>query len=397
MSTIPLTIGTFGHGCVGQGFLELLNANGGTAAQVKSICVKDRARQRDVGRANLTFEALDILTDDQVSTIVELTNDPEFALHVITHALTNGRNAITASKKVVAENLAELIALQRSTGRSLLYEASCAASIPVLNALETHFSGEQVQRIEGILNGTTNYILTRVSEGLSLEAALRLAQDNGLAERDPYSDISGEDARYKLVILIAHAFGTVVRPEEIPCHGIGSLKSGDIAYGAERGWTVRLVASATVRKGRLVAHVLPAFVPGTDGFAHVRNEHNAVRITGTHTGEHLLQGKGAGRLPTGLAVLSDVQRLVRGGGYAYAKVKPDAPCLSRAGDRIRVYLRIPVTHQEVLARFDVVHKVHAADGHVQVEGLIQLEELRELLGEGREGFQSIVLPHLSAK
>ena len=199
------------------------------------------------------------------------------------------------------------------------------------------------------------------------------------------------------MILIAHAFGTVVRPEEIPCHGIGSLKSGDIAYGAERGWTVRLVASATVRKGRLVAHVLPAFVPGTDGFAHVRDEHNAVRITGTHTGEHLLQGKGAGRLPTGLAVLSDVQRLVRGGGYAYAKVKPDAPCLSRAGDRIRVYLRIPVTHQEVLARFDEVHKVHAADGHVQVEGLIQLEELRELLGEGREGFQSIVLPHLSAK
>ena len=142
MSKTQLTIGTFGLGCVGQGFLELLNSNGGTAAHVKHVCVKERGREREVGRANLTYEALDILTDAQVSAIVELTNDPELALGVIRHALGTGRNAITASKKVVAENLAELIALQRATGRSLLYEAACAASIPVLRALETHFSGE---------------------------------------------------------------------------------------------------------------------------------------------------------------------------------------------------------------------------------------------------------------
>ncbi|MBS1545766.1 MAG: homoserine dehydrogenase, partial [Bacteroidetes bacterium] len=130
MDNIPLTIGTFGHGCVGQGFLELLHASGGSSAQVKHVCVKDRQRTRDVGTAHLTYEALDILADKEVGAIVELTNDPALAVHVIRHALANGRDAITASKKVVAEHLTEWIALQRGTGRALLYEAACAASIP---------------------------------------------------------------------------------------------------------------------------------------------------------------------------------------------------------------------------------------------------------------------------
>lgn len=395
MSTEPLTLGAFGNGCVGQGFLELLNANGGTAAHVKHVCVKERGRERAIGNATLTYEALDILADDQVRAIVELTNDPVLALDVITHALNTGRNAITASKRVVAENLAELIALQRATGRSLLYEASCAASIPVLHALETHFSGEEVLRIEGILNGTTNYILTRLQEeNVSIAEALRKAQEAGFAEADPTSDLSGDDARYKLVILIAHAFGAVVKPREILRHGIEGLSREDLEYGRRSGWTIRSIASARRSGDRFIAHVLPTFVPADHAFAFVRNEYNAVRIEGVHSGTHVLQGKGAGKLPTGLAVLSDVQQLVRGGGYNYAKVNERAPRLCAQDVHIEVYARIPATHQELLARFDTVRPIDATPDHVRVTGRIALDELSLLLGNGREGFQVIALPHL---
>lgn len=396
MPTNELTLGTFGNGCVGQGFLELLNASGGTAAQVKHICVKERGRERSVGNAALTYEALDILQDDQVRAIVELTNDPVLALDVIRHALSTGRNAITASKKVVAENLAELIDLQRTTGRSLLYEASCAAGIPVLNALETHFSGEEVVCIDGILNGTTNYILSRVEEGLDPAQALKAAQLNGFAESDPTSDISGDDTRYKLTILLAHAFGTVVKPRSIPRHGIDGLNAEDLAYGKARAWKVRLLAKAYRTERGVVAYVLPTFVTADDALALVKNEYNAVRIQGRHSGEHVLQGKGAGKLPTGLAVLSDVQRLVRGQGYAYAKVNANAPEQKNTGERIAVYARVPVTHQEVLARFDTIRPIDSAEGHVRVTGTIAVDELAWLLGDGRDGFQVIALPHLRA-
>lgn len=395
MSKPSLTLGTFGNGCVGQGFLELLNANGGTAAHVKHVCVKERGRERAIGNATLTHEALDILSDDQVRAIVELTNDPVLALEVIEHALNTGRNAITASKKVVAENLAELISLQLTTGRSLLYEASCAASIPVLHALETHFSGEEVLRIEGILNGTTNYILTKAQEDdLSPAEALRQAQVAGFAEADPGSDLSGDDARYKLVILIAHAFGTVVKPRDILRHGIEGLRSEDLEFGKLNGWTLRSIASARCYKDGLVAHVLPTFVPANDAFVFVRNEYNAVRIEGRRSGTHILQGKGAGKLPTGLAVLSDVQQLVRGGGYTYPKVNESAPRLSVVDAHIDVYARIPTTHQELLARFDRVQPIDATAEYVRVTGRIALEELSLLLGNGRDGFQVIALPHL---
>lgn len=397
MDTSSLTLGTFGNGCVGQGFLELLNANGGTAAQVKHVCVKDRTRVRDVGNALLTYEALDILGDDQVRAIVELTNDPLLALRVIVQALNTGRHAITASKRVVADNLAELIALQRATGRSLLYEASCAASIPVLHTLETHFSGEEVVAIEGILNGTTNYILTKSGEeGLAPAEALKAAQLAGFAERDPSSDLSGDDSRYKLTILLAHAFGTVVRPREILRHGIEGLQRIDLDHARSNGWTVRLLARARRTASGICAYVLPAFVPPDDPFAFVRNEYNAVRITGRNSGVHVLQGKGAGKLPTGLAVLGDVQRLLREQGYTYGKVRPDAPELRNAGNTIEVYARIPATHQEVLARFHSVRPLDGDRDQVRVTGTIDLEELGWLLGEGRDGFQVIALPHLRA-
>lgn len=395
MSNEKLTLGAFGNGCVGQGFLELLNANGGTAAQVKHVCVKERGRVRHIGDASLTYEALDILGDDQVRAIVELTNDPVLALDVIRHALGSGRNAITASKKVVAENLAELIALQRSTGRSLLYEASCAASIPVLRTLETHFTGEEVLRIDGILNGTTNYILTKAEEeGIDPAEALKAAQEAGFAEADPTSDLRGDDTRYKLTILLAHAFGTVVAPRNILRHGIDGLSAVDLAYGKARDLRVRLLATAYRTAQGVAAYVLPTFVPADDAFAHVREEYNAVRIEGRNSGVHVLQGKGAGKLPTGLAVLSDVQQLVRGQGYAYAKVGPDAPVLANTDERIAVYARIPATHQEVLARFDRIVPVDGDAEHVRVTGTIALEELAWLVGEGRDGFQVIALPHL---
>lgn len=391
-----LTLGAFGLGEVGQGFLQLLDEAGGAAAHVKHVCVRQRDRDRITHGARLTYDALDILDDAQVGAIVELTNDPQLAIDVIRRALLSGRNAVTASKRVVAEHLAELIELQRSTGSALLYEASCGASIPVLHVLGGHLSAERITRVQGILNGTSNLVLTRMEDGESLGNAVAEAQRAGFAELDPSSDIDGDDARYKLVILLAHAFGTVVAPRDVFRHGIAALRPEDIAYGNSRGWKLRSLATAERRGDRVLAHVLPSFVPVGSAFAAVRNEYNAISITGAHSGEHLLQGKGAGRLPTGLAVLGDVQRLVQGGAYSYAKVGPDAPGLVRAGERINVYLRLPVTHQEVLARFDRVRHVGATHNAVQVEGSILLEELVSIVGDGRDDFQVIALPDLAA-
>lgn len=396
MSNTPLTLGAFGLGCVGQGFLELLDANGGSAARVKHVCVKDRERRRDLRNAQLTYDALDILEDDDVHAIVELTNDPRLALDVIRQALHSGRDAITASKKVVAENLEELITLQRGSGRVILYEASCAASIPVVRTLETHFAGEDIRRIAGILNGTSNYILTRTQErGLSVEEAVNQAKAAGFAEADPSSDLSGDDARYKLVILLAHAFGTVAKPRDILRHGIEGLTKEDRDFGRANGWGIRSIAEARRTEQGVVAHVLPTFVPRDDPFALVRHEYNAVLIEGAHSGTHVLQGKGAGRLPTGLAVLSDVQQLARGGGYTYARVDERAPRLAAGQDRIDVYARIPSTHQEVLTCFDRIDLIDGTPTSIRVTGRIALDELTRSLGDGREGFQVIALPHLS--
>jgi homoserine dehydrogenase len=247
------------------------------------------------------------------------------------------------------------------------------------------------------LNGTTNHILTEAQEtGTSPQAALKAAQEAGFAESDPSSDLSGDDSRYKLTILLAHAFGTVVSPRSILRHGITDLQPIDLTYGQERGWTLRLIATAYRSGDRLIAYVLPRFVRADEAFALVRREYNAVRIEGARSGTHTLQGKGAGRLPTGLAVLSDVHALARGGGYGYAKVNAAAPRLSLGQEAIEVYAQIPATHQEVLAQFITAEVIGTTPEHIRVNGRITLEGLAQVLGEGREGFQVIALPHLRA-
>ncbi|MBS1545765.1 MAG: hypothetical protein JSU02_00135, partial [Bacteroidetes bacterium] len=246
--------------------------------------------------------------------------------------------------------------------------------------------------------GTTNYILTKMEEeGLDPQVALHQAQLAGFAEADPAADLDGDDARYKLVLLIAHAFGTVLRPHQVLRHGITALHVDDLAFGARNGWCLRSVAVAWRNgQGRMAAYVLPTFVEADHPFARVREEYNAVRIEGAYSGVHLLQGKGAGRLPTGLAVLGDVQRLVRGGGYAYAKVNGRAPLTSEGQDLLPVYLRLPETHQELLRHFDRLCSIEADEGRIRVTGTIALAELADLLGDNRDGFQVIALPHLRA-
>ncbi|MBE0674994.1 MAG: homoserine dehydrogenase, partial [Bacteroidales bacterium] len=215
MKREELRIGLFGYGCVGQGLHDVLRSSGFRAEIVK-ICVKDRSKPRRLPMEMFTFDGDEILNDPTINLVVELTNDPAEAYRIVTTAMRNGKNVVTAGKTMVSAHLPELISLQEQYGVSLLYEASACASIPVIRNLEEYYDNELLHAVEGIFNGSTNYILTRMQGGKkSYAEALDEARVNGFAEADPRLDVEGWDAKYKLCIITGHAYGIFPDPAEV--------------------------------------------------------------------------------------------------------------------------------------------------------------------------------------
>jgi homoserine dehydrogenase len=208
-----LTLGLFGFGCVGQGLYHVLEETHGLKAGIKKICVKDRNKQRILSRDVFTFEPDEILTDPEIDVVVELIDDAEAAFKILKHALQNGKHVVTANKKMLAENLEEIFHLQQQYDRSVLYEGAVCGAIPILRNLEEYYDNDLLTGIEGIFNGSTNYILTKVfEEKKSYLEGLKQAQDLGFAESNPALDVQGFDPKFKLTIAIAHAFGVFVKP-----------------------------------------------------------------------------------------------------------------------------------------------------------------------------------------
>lgn len=214
--TTATQIGIFGFGVVGQGLYDILQAYPYLNINVKQIGVKDPEKERPLPREAFTFDRQAIIQDPEVSLIAELTNDEQEGFEIVKEALLAGKQVVSANKKMIAENLGALIELQRKQNQTLLYEGAVCGSIPVIRTLEDYFSYEPLYSLQGIFNGSSNYILSKIfNEQLDYRTALQQAQDKGYAEADPTLDVGGYDAKYKLTIAASHAFGITVDPSSI--------------------------------------------------------------------------------------------------------------------------------------------------------------------------------------
>jgi homoserine dehydrogenase len=378
MSRKKLRIGLIGFGCVGQGLYEALSKTPALEASIARICVRDRNKVRPLEAGLFTFDRAEILDDPSINVVVELTDDADAAYEIVTEALRRGKSVVSANKKMIATHFEELIALQRETGSQLLYEAACCASMPIIRNLEEYYDNDLLECVEGILNGSTNYILSKTyTEGMSYREALAQAQKNGYAESDPSLDTEGFDARNKLVILIAHAFGKVAAPEEICRLGIDRIGRLELDYAKEKGKKIKLVAQAyRCPDGKIAAFVLPKFVSPNDKLFLVDDVYNGVVTCTRFADTQFFVGKGAGSLPTASAVLSDLSALRYDYRYEYKKLGENAALQSKDDIFLRVLLRIPDRSPGGLtASFIEIHERYSNRDCSFITGVISLSDL----------------------
>ncbi|MBS1902916.1 MAG: homoserine dehydrogenase [Bacteroidetes bacterium] len=317
-----LRIGMFGLGVVGSGVWRVLNekrrefaSRFGIDVSIERVCVRDGAKDRDADLPldRITLDPQDILTDESIEVVIELMGGRYEAQTVIEAALKARKHVITANKLLLAHELPRLRTLAERNGVNLYYSASVCGSVPVLRALDDHRAGDTVEAIRGIVNGSTNFILTSMTDNnLSYGDALVLARERGFLEADPTLDVSGQDAAQKLSVLVYHAFGKHIAPDRIETIGIETITDDRIAAEKEQGNVVKLIAEARLSSdGEILARVAPQSITREHLFAATRDEFNALEITARHAGPQILYGKGAGSFPTASAVISDVVELLR--------------------------------------------------------------------------------------
>jgi homoserine dehydrogenase len=322
VATNQLTIGLFGFGVVGKGLYDVLHSTPALQATVKKICIKNTAKKRSIDAAYFTSDAAALLQDKDINVIVEVIDDADAAFAIVKTALQNGKAVVSANKKMIATHFEELLQLQEQYKAPFLYEASCCASMPIIRNLEEYYDNDLLQSIRGVINGSTNFILTKIfEEQLEFDAALLLAQQLGFAESNPKLDIGGFDAANKLVILLAHSFGVVTNTNGFIFNGIENISLNDAGVANKKNYSIKLVANAQkLQNGKLAVFLLPQFVATTDELYTVRNEFNALTTESTFADKHFFKGKGAGAFPTASAVLSDVSALRYNYKYEYKKI-----------------------------------------------------------------------------
>lgn len=335
-----MNIGLFGFGCVGQGLWKVLHETKGIRADIRRICIKHPDKDRPVPAHFFTTDPADILDDPQIDVVVELIDDAEAAFHIVSAALLRGKAVVSANKKMNAHRLPELYALQQQTGAPFLYEGAVCASIPIIRNLEEYYDNDLLTSVDGIFNGTTNFILTKIFEdNISYSEALRMAQLRGFAESNPTMDVEGFDPKHKLCILLLHAFGVFVAPERVFHFGISRINAFDIAFARSRGSILKLGARCFRYQDKVSAYCLPRFVPTTHRYAGVRHEYNAVTLESAFSEQQVFMGKGAGDKPTGCAVLSDISALRYQYRYEYRKFAQNGALFDPSDTQLTVYVR----------------------------------------------------------
>lgn len=371
-----LKLGLFGFGCVGQGLYHVLHETHGIKASIKKICVKHKDKQRPIPAHYFTFDKDDVLRDPGIDIVVELIDDARAAFEIVKAALEHGKAVVTANKKMLAEHLEEIFLLQKKHGKPVLYEGAVCGSIPILRNLEEYYDNDLISSIEGIFNGSTNYILTRVfEEKKSYADALKKAQELGFAESDPTLDVKGFDPKYKLVIAIAHTFGLFVQPEEVINIGIDKISDIDLRFARENNFTIRLIARAFRDNGKVFGFVAPQFVENANPLASVRNEFNAVQVRGAFAETQLFIGKGAGSYPTGSAVLSDISALSYGYAYEYKKRHQDSGLTFSNDYVVEAYVSFEDGNKVSMSDFVEFTSGYAAQGKQYMLGKITLQKL----------------------
>ncbi|MCW5909720.1 MAG: homoserine dehydrogenase [Cyclobacteriaceae bacterium] len=389
-----LKLGVFGFGCVGQGLYHVLNETHGVKAEVKKFCVKNRSKPRIIDAAYFTYEAGDILNDPEIDVVVELIDDAEAAFKIVKKAIENGKHVVTANKKMLAEHLEEIYQLQQTYDRSILYEGAVCGSIPILRNLEEYYDNDLITSIEGIFNGSTNYILTKVfDERKNYAEALKQAQELGFAETDPSLDVKGFDPKFKLAIAITHTFGVFVRPENIINIGIHKISATDLKYARENNLTIKLVARAYKIKDNIFGFVAPQYVPTDHMLASVRNEYNAVLVEGAFAEKQVFIGKGAGSYPTGSAVLSDISALTFDYRYEYKKIAQGDAFPFSNEILVDAVVSFPEGSHITTRDFETFKGGYQGNGFQNLQGSVHLEKLKEWAEQ--DGVSVILAPQLN--
>lgn len=328
----PLMLGVAGFGTVGGGLSRLLEENQenirlrtGRNICIKSILVRDPSRKRPIPfpeGAKLCSDMAELVNDPEIDVVVELMGGIEAPKKLVLAALDAGKHVVTANKALLAEEGNEIFSLAAQKGLALGYEASVCGAIPIVQTMQEGLAANQILTVSGILNGTSNYILSAMTtNGESFESALQKAQELGFAEADPTLDIEGFDAAHKLTLLIRLAWGVDYPFKKLQVRGITQVAREDIQFAREFGYNIKLLGQARMQNGKIEAGVFPTLVPQNYLLAKVGHSYNAVRIEGNAAGSIFLHGLGAGDLPTGSAVAADIMNIARGAkpnslGYA---------------------------------------------------------------------------------
>ena len=374
-----LTIGLFGFGVVGEGLYKVLKQTPSLNASIKRVCIKNPKKKREAPAELFTTDRDAILNDPSINVIVEVINESGPAFEIVSTALKNGKSVVSASKKMIAEHLPELLQLQQDTGESFLYEAAACASIPVIRNLEEYYDNDLLHSIKAIVNGSTNFILTKMFEDkLDFQDALLLAQQLGFAESDPSLDVEGYDAANKWTFLLTHAYGIIEETRNLVFNGIQNIQAGDAVVAREKHYDIKLVAQAKkLETGKIAAFVLPQFIKQDDHLAFVKNEYNGVVIESGFSDKQFFYGKGAGSFPTASAVLSDLSALRYQYKYEYKKLYHHKPHELTQEFFVRVYLSFDDWKYIPRDKFEWIEEWHAETDRKYLIGVLHFREISQ--------------------
>ncbi|MFA6058832.1 MAG: homoserine dehydrogenase [Taibaiella sp.] len=373
-----LVIGLFGFGVVGEGLYKVLQQTPSLNGEIKKVCIKHPEKKRDAPQYLFTTDKDELLSDKEINVIVEVIDDADAAFAIVKTALTNGKAVVSASKKMIAEHLPEILQLQQETGLPFLYESAACASIPVIRNLEEYYDNDLLHSIKAIVNGSTNFILTKIFEDkLEFNTALKLAQELGFAESNPKLDIEGFDAVNKWTFLLTHAYGIVESSDNILFNGIQNIQLSDAQLAKEKNNEIKLIAQAKkLSNGKVAALVLPQFIQQQDPLAFVKNEYNGVVIESGFADKQFFYGKGAGSFPTASAVLSDISALRYDYKYEYKKLYHHKPLQLSTDYYLRVFISAEDWTQLPKQELEWIDEWHSGQNRSYLSGVIHYSKLK---------------------
>ncbi len=398
----PLGIGLLGLGTVGSGVAralaqkrDLLQQRVGRSFDLRRVLVRDPGKSRPFSvDVPLVTDPYEVLDDPDVDVVVEVMGGEEPARTLILAAIDRGKSVVTANKEVMAKHGPEILAAASQRGVSVAYEASVGGGIPLIGPFQLDLAANEIRALAGIVNGTTNYILTRMAQsGAAFDVALKEAQELGYAEPDPTNDVEGWDAAYKLAILASLAFGTPVRPDQVYREGITRLSPRDFLYAAELGYTIKLLAIARLLEGGIEARVHPTLVHRGSMLASVDGVFNAVQVEGDLIGTALFYGRGAGSEPTASAVVADLIAIATRAGRAITQVPSTGrPIRPMHLLQTRYYLRLlTIDRPGVMAAIATV----LGDRGISLASVVQKESI--VLGEDVPGAEIVLTTHMASE